>query len=50
VPQSLTGGPVVVENLLQQVGLLWLGIAKYGSDSVGTSGLVVLPHRTRSAV
>jgi hypothetical protein len=49
VPRGSTGGPGVVGNLLQQLGLLWLGIANDALGSMWSAPCpVALPHRVRS--
>jgi hypothetical protein len=50
VPQGPTGGLGVVGNLLQQLWLLWLGVANDVFNGMDTSNLVVLPCRPQSAV
>jgi hypothetical protein len=45
VPQGPISGPGVVGNLLQQLGLLWLGIANDGLGSAwSVPRLVALPY------
>jgi hypothetical protein len=50
VPQGSTGDLGVVENLLHQLELLWLGIANEGLDNAWSAPYpIALLHHTRSA-